>query len=88
MMATYKIDNTKKNCPGWCKQLTSQLSKHYQSFHSEIIESRSTLSRLSDKLDSIKDKLIKRVSEVEKRANEAVDNAHTNAAMIKHSIQS
>ena len=82
MMATYEIDNP-KNCPGWCKQLTSQLSKHYQSLHSEIVESRSTLSSLSDKLDSIEDKLIKRVSEVEKRAIEAVDMAHANAAMIK-----
>ena len=82
MMATYEIDNP-KNCPGWCKQLTSQLSKHYQSLHSEITESRSTLSSLSDKLDSIEDKLMRRVTEVEKRANEAVNMAHANAAMIK-----
>ena len=82
MMATYKIDNP-KNCPGWCKQLTSQLSKHYQSLHSEITESRLTLSSLSDKLDSIEDKLMRRVTEVEQRANEAMDMAHANAAMIK-----
>ena len=82
MMATYEIDNP-KNCPGWCKQLTSQLSKHYQSLHSEITESRLTLSSLSDKLDSIEDKLMRRVTEVEQRANEAMDMAHANAAMIK-----
>ena len=82
MMTTYEIDNP-KNCPGWCKQLTSQLSKHYQSLHSEITESRLTLSSLSDKLDSIEDKLMRRVTEVEQRANEAMDMAHANAAMIK-----
>ena len=56
---------------------------HYQSLHSEIIESRSTLSSLSDKLDSIEDKLLRRVTEAEKRATEAVDMACANAAMIK-----